>query len=135
MEADHLLPVHARLLYGRGTALRPVVNSPVYDSEDFTYVPYLESAAVYDEEREELTIFAVNRDLEGSLLLECDARSFDAYGLTEHIVLEHDDVKAVNTAKEEPVKLHNRGVSEVNDGILTAHLPKLSWNVIRLKKT
>lgn len=126
--------MHASL-YGRGTALRPVVNSPVYDSQDFTDVPYLESAAVYDEEREELTIFAVNRDLEGSLLLECDARSFDDYGLTEHIVLEHDDVKAVNTAKEEPVKPHNRGVSEVNDGILTAHLPKLSWNVIRLKKT
>lgn len=27
-------------------------------------VPYLESVAVYDEEREELTIFAVNRDSE-----------------------------------------------------------------------
>ena len=57
-------------VYGRGVVLNPIVSSPKYDSKDFTDVPVLDTTAVYNEENEELTIFAVNRDLEDSLLLE-----------------------------------------------------------------
>ncbi|HEY0829418.1 MAG TPA: alpha-N-arabinofuranosidase, partial [Bacilli bacterium] len=77
--------LHASV-YGRGIALNPVVSSPKYDSIDFTDVPFLESTAVYNEELEELTIFAVNRSLDQVLLLECDVRSFDNYRVIEHIV-------------------------------------------------
>lgn len=41
--------------------------SPKYDSKDFTDVPYLASTAVYNEENEQLTIFAVNRHLQEGL--------------------------------------------------------------------
>jgi alpha-N-arabinofuranosidase len=125
--------LHASI-YGRGVVLNPVVKSPVYDSKDFTDVPYLESAAVYNEENNELTIFAVNRHLEQSLLLDCDARSFDDYQITEHIVLEHDNVKEVNKAGQENVKPHSNGNAVLQDGILQANLSKASWNVIRLAK-
>jgi alpha-N-arabinofuranosidase len=120
--------------YGRGIALNPVVSSPVYDSKDFTDVPYLESSAVYNEEKEELTIFAVNRHLEEALPLECDVRSFAGYIIVEHIVLENDDLKAVNTADAENVKPHSNGTSELSDGMIQALLSKASWNVIRLAK-
>ncbi|MGF7045611.1 alpha-N-arabinofuranosidase [Paenibacillus sp. DS2015] len=120
--------------FGRGVSLMPVVDSPKYDSKDFTDVPYLDSAIVFNEENEELTIFAVNRNLESSLILECDVRSFTGYRLIEHIVLEHDDLKAVNTAGEEKVKPHSQGKSESKDGWVTASLTKASWNVIRLSK-
>ncbi len=121
--------------YGRGVALNPIISSPKYDSKDFTDVPYLESIAVYNEEKEELAIFAVNRDLEQSLLLECDIRNFTGYRVVEHSVLEHADVKARNT-RDNPnnVKPHNRGDAEARDGFVTASLPRLSWNVIRLAK-
>lgn len=120
--------------YGRGVSLQPIVDSPVYDSKDFTDVPYLDSAVVYNEAEEEITIFAVNRHLEQSLELTCDVRSFEGFKLVEFIVMEHEDLKAVNTADEEKVKPHHRGQAKLDSGMLTASLAKASWNVIRLKK-
>lgn len=125
--------MHASL-YGRGIALKPVIHSPTYDSKDFMDVPYLESVAVYDDEREELTIFAVNRDSERALTLECDIRGFEKYTVIEHLVLENDNLKAVNTM-ENPYQVipHNQGTAQSDGGFLTACLSKVSWNVIRLK--
>lgn len=124
--------MHASI-YGRGVALNPIISSPKYDSKDFTDVPYLDSIAVYNEENEELTIFAVNRDLAESLLLECDIRNFKDYRVVEHIVLEHGDVKGRNTINNpNNVVPHNRGNAEARDGYVSANLPKFSWNVIRL---
>jgi len=68
------------------------ISSPKYDGKDFTDVPYLESAAVYNEENEQLTIFAVNRHLKESLELECDICNFEEYKVVEHIVLENGDL-------------------------------------------
>lgn len=120
--------------YGRGTVLNPIVSSPKYDSKDFTDVPTLDTTAVYNEENDELTIFAVNRDLEDRLALECDIRNFEGYQVVEHLVLENDDLKQVNTAKEQPVVPHNGGDATIDNGLVSATLAKLSWNVIRLKK-
>lgn len=125
--------LHASI-YGRGTSLQPIVDSPVYDAQDYTDVPYLDSAVVYNEAEEEVTIFAVNRNLNEALDLNCDVRSFKGYQLVEHIVLENEDLKAVNTAAEEKVKPHSRGGAECRDGFVNARLSKASWNVIRLKK-
>jgi alpha-L-arabinofuranosidase len=120
--------------YGRGYALNPVITSPVYDCKAFTDVPYLDSTGVYNEEAEELTIFAINRHLSEGLELEADVRSFEGYRVIEHIVLEHNDLKAVNKAGEENVSPHTGGNATVNDGILSAKLARTSWNVIRLAK-
>lgn len=125
--------MHASV-YGRGIALNPVISSPKYDSKDFTDVPTLESTAVYNEENEELTIFAVNRDIQEGLLLECDLRSFEGYKVIEHIVLENDDIKQTNSAAAEAVKPHTNGDASISGGKLSSMLPKLSWNVIRLAK-
>ncbi len=126
--------MHASL-YGRGTVLNPIIDSPVYDTKEFDAVPYLDSLAVYNEENDEITIFAVNRDLEHALTLECDVRGFAGYSVAEHIVLENDDLKAVNT-EDHPNRVvpHNGGNAAVEAGHVTAALPKASWNVIRLTK-
>lgn len=125
--------LHASL-YGRGYVLSGIVNSPVYDSKDYTDVPYLDTVSVLNEEKEELTIFAVNRDTENSLGVEWDVRSFEGYRIIEHIVLENENKNAVNTeASPNNVAPHSNGNSEITDGIIKAELPKLSWNVIRLK--
>lgn len=126
--------MHASV-YGRGTVLQTLVKSPVYDSKDFTDVPVLDAVALLNEENEDVTVFAVNKDLQDSILCECDLRSFGNYRVAEHIVLEHPDVKAANTM-DNPHRVvpHEKGNAAVEDGILKATLSKLSWNVIRLKK-
>lgn len=121
--------------FGRGVALNPVISTPKYDTKDFNDVPVLESAAVYNEEKEELTIFAINKDMTDDLALECDLRNFPGYKVVEHIVLKHNDVKAVNTEMNPFNVVPNRnGDAKVDDGIVTTKLQSLSWNVIRLAK-
>ncbi|HHT72389.1 MAG TPA: alpha-N-arabinofuranosidase [Firmicutes bacterium] len=126
--------MHASL-YGRGTALLPIIRADKYDSKDFTDVPYLDAMAVLSREEDELTIFAVNRDLEQSMDLTCELRGFEGFAVQEHIVLEHQDLKAVNTADNpHNVVPHTRGDGVVEDGQVKAKLSKASWNVIRLAK-
>lgn len=125
--------MHASI-YGRGISLKPILTSPKYDSKDYTDVPYIDSAAVYNEEKEEVTIFLVNKHLESSIPIDIDVRSFEDYQLVEHIVLENDDMKAVNTASNQAVSPNFNKESKLSDGSLVALLGKASWNVIRLKK-
>ncbi|WNS80596.1 alpha-N-arabinofuranosidase [Domibacillus sp. DTU_2020_1001157_1_SI_ALB_TIR_016] len=126
--------MHASV-YGRGIALHPIVSSPKYDSKDFTDVPVLESMAVYNEEQDQLTIFALNREVREPLQLECDIRNFEGYEVAEHIVLENrGNVKQSNSAGSTPVKPHSNGDASIDGGTVTASLPALSWNVIRLQK-
>lgn len=119
-------------VFGRGLALNPIISSEKYDSKDFTDVPYLESTAVFTEETEELTIFAINRSLEMGLSFECDIRNFEGYEVVEHIVLENNNVKSTNSSTKQNVRPHTNGNADVSEGVITAVLPKCSWNVIRL---
>jgi alpha-N-arabinofuranosidase len=120
--------------YGRGVALQPVISSPKHDTIDFTDVADIESIAVFNEEKEEVTIFAVNRNLSERVELTCDVRSFENYKIIEHIVLENEDMKIVNSPNSEAVIPKNVDRSELIDGIIISSLGKASWNVIRLKK-
>jgi alpha-N-arabinofuranosidase len=125
--------LHASV-FGRGQALVPLVTSDKYDTKDITDVPYLESVAIYNEASDEVTIFAVNRHLEESLAFEADLRSFGGCALIEHLVLENDNLKAVNTAAApDNVRPHASGNASVDGSRITAQLGKASWNVIRLR--
>jgi alpha-N-arabinofuranosidase len=118
--------------FGRGTALLPVISCPKYDCKDFTDVPFLESVAVFNEEKEEITLFAVNRSLDEDMLVTLDLKGFDGYKPIEHIVLENKDLQAVNTVKApNAVKPHVRTGSIQNDHELNLH--PASWNVLRFK--
>ena len=86
--------------FGRGTVLDLQINSPTYENATFGAVPLLDAVAVWNEERDELTVFAVNRDQEAPLQLEGDLRGIAGYQVVEHIVLEHPNVLAINTADQ-----------------------------------
>ena len=122
--------------FGKGTALNLQVHSPTYHNETFDAVPLLDAVAVLDEEREEMAVFAVNRSQEEPLPLEGDMRGIGGYSVVEHIVLEHPEPMASNTLERpDEVVPHTRGDASLSDGRLTATLPRLSWNVIRLAKS
>ena len=120
--------------YGRGTSLKALVESPVYSCKDYDDVPYIDATATMDDEGG-VTVFAVNRDMEEDYELEADLRSFGELAISEHIVLHHDDVKAVNTedAPENVVPGKGEG-GTVSDGKASVKLRPLSWNVIRFAK-
>ena len=121
--------------YGRGIALQPVISGTKHATAKHDEITDVESIAVYNEEKDEVTIFAVNRNLEEDVELTTDVRSFAGYRLLEHIVMENEDLKAGNSLLEEkvyPVNADNR--SKLDGGIVTSVLKKASWNVIRLGK-
>jgi alpha-N-arabinofuranosidase len=124
--------------YGRGKVLRGALHCDCYDSAEYSRVPYLETAAVYDEEKEKLTIFAVNRSIDEPFDLEADMPGFENFRLIEHTTLHHHDLKAVNSATQERVRplVQPGGVPDkVRGGTgFRIRLPPASWNMIRLGK-
>ena len=116
-------------------ALNTALRSSKHDTRNFTDVTDVDTVAVWNEEAQEVTVFAVNRDLEDAITLETDLRSFAGYQLCEHIVLEHPDFFATNSAEGQPVApktVTDRDTQE--GGFLQSRLAPASWNVIRLKK-
>ena len=120
--------------YARGLSLRAVVDSPVYDCKDHDGVPVIDAAATL-EENGSIALFAVNRDMAEDVVLSVDLRSFGDLRVSGHIVLHHDDVKAVNTA-DNPDNVTPRPGSglKIDGGKIEIPLAALSWNVITLEK-
>lgn len=120
--------------YGRGIALSPVVTCDTYDTKKIKEVPFIETIGILNEEMKELTVFAVNRSLTDNIEFEIDLRDFSNASVVEHIVLEHDDMKAENTAKTpNTVVPHTGGVTKLGEKSAIATLNKHSWNVIRFQ--
>jgi alpha-N-arabinofuranosidase len=124
--------LHASL-FGRGVALRLNVDSPTYTSDDFGEVPYLDATATWNRDQKELTIFAVNRHATQALDFTALLGGFEGARVSEHLVLEHKDLKAVNT-RDNPdnVRPQTSDEAAMREGFLTARLSPVSWNVIRL---
>lgn len=125
--------LHASL-YGRGTSLRPLVDSPVYDCVDYEQVPLLDGAATMDDQGG-VTLFIINRDMTDPMELTADLRDFGPLQLEEHLLLHHDDVNAVNTENDPCQVVPVKGPGgTLEGGKLSIIIPALSWNVIRLAK-
>jgi len=122
--------------FGRGTVLRCPVTVEKYDSREYCDVPYLEAVGVYNKEKKEINIFAVNRNLKEAIDLEAHIAGFGTARLIEHRVLSGDDLYACNSAAQEKVKpvIKNDGTLEsaADSARLKISLPPASWNVIRL---
>jgi alpha-N-arabinofuranosidase len=103
-----------------------------YDSKNFTDVPYLETAAVWNEEAKEIIVFAVNRNLRDDIELTCDFHSFGGVSVKEHRMLRHHDLKAVNSAEYEAIKPTVDTFAQKENGkVYVSNLSAASWNVIR----
>ena len=120
--------------YGRGTSLRAIVDSPVYDCRDYEKVPLIDATATQGDDGS-VTVFCVNRDLAEDFALDLDLHGFGKLRLAEHILLHHDDVKAVNTEDAPNTVAPTAGPGgEIDGERATVKIPALSWNVIRFVK-
>jgi alpha-N-arabinofuranosidase len=119
--------------FGRGAALDLRITSPCYDNPTFGDVPLLDASATYDEASGEIAIFAVNRSQTDALAASLALHGFAGLRVVEHLVLEHPDPHAVNTADTpDRVVPHRNGDAAADGTVVSATLPRLSWNVIRL---
>jgi alpha-N-arabinofuranosidase len=119
--------------YANGTVLRPVCICNKYDSKNYTDVPYLESTAVWNEAEGEITVFAVNRNLDETMELSCKIDGFGSYRVLEHLQMSGSDLQAVNTAQKQPIRTVLGDTGREEDNMLSVCLPAASWNVIRIK--
>jgi len=67
------------------------------------------------------------------MLINCFTKDFGEFRIIEHIVYQNDNVKISNT-KKYPFRVvpELKNDSVVEDGVLKALLPRLSWNIIRI---
>ncbi len=121
--------------WGQGEVLRPVLNTPRHDCKQRQGVPTVSCAAVWRPEVEELSIFALNRDLAAPVELCVDLRAFGSLGRVEWESLQSSDLAAVNTASvPDRVKPQFQAGAQLKKGELAVQLPAASWNVLRLSK-
>ena len=119
--------------YGRGVALQTLVDSPKYDCNKYEDVPNLESIVIDNNEDDtELTIFAVNRHID-DLEVDFNLLGYENLELIDHVVLENEDMKAINTADEENVKPIKGEGAKVNDNGLSVPVQARTWQMIRVK--
>lgn len=121
--------------YGRGVVLQTLVDAPTYENKKYGTVPCVDAVAVYNEDGEEVVIFAVNKSLTEDIALTVPLRQFAPFQVAEHIRLHNQDLYAVNTeeAPDTVVPAPCNG-SSVTDGVLTSQLSAKSWNMIRLTR-
>ena len=120
--------------FGRGWALQTLLSTTKHDTKDFADVPDVDALAVWNEEDDALTVFAVNRDMEEDNLLTVNLKDFEGYVPVEQIELAGFDLMAVNTADSQPVKPTAKALSGVCAPMAEVKLRPLSWNVIRFEK-
>ena len=119
----------------RGEVLRVEPRVPVYDSRQHGDVPLLDATATYDEESGAVTVFAVNRSPDDDLDLEVDLRALPGLRVESATTLAgpDGDIRATNTAERpDAVRPRANSRARVESGHLTAALPPVSWNVVRL---
>jgi alpha-N-arabinofuranosidase len=129
-----------------GMSLLPVVDGPTFNTEQFALsgscqcpayenVQAVECAAVHNEERDEVSIFIINRSAEDDIEIDLDARGFAGYRLAEHIEMYTDDLEKGNSYETpDVIKPVANTETRMENGRVSCVTKKLSWNVIRLTK-
>ena len=116
---------------GAGAVLHPLVTSEKYDSKHYTDVPYLATAAVWAEEKNEIMLFAVNRSLTEPMPLHCRFDGFGTCCAVEHLQLAGPDLKAVNTEQQSPVAALPAPLGAAQGDGWVVELAPASWSRIR----
>lgn len=122
--------------HAKGTVLRTEVTAPSHETSAYGEVTAVDAVATHDEDNRSLTVLAVNRHPGEPVALGLGLRCFPGYELVEHSVLYDDDIRATNTLHrpDRVVPRRQASTGPVDGEQLTALLPPISWNVLRLRR-
>ena len=85
-------------------------------------------------QKENLTIFAVNRNMEENILFDVSLLDFENFEVIDCIEMSGYGIKEENSAIQAPVKPFKAENPDFDGKTLTINLKPLSWNVVRLAK-
>ncbi|MET8615600.1 alpha-N-arabinofuranosidase [Streptomyces misionensis] len=126
----HPFSITSRL--ASGEVIRPVIETPTYETARHGEAPVIDAVATADEDR--AAVFLVNRDLREAAQVTIDVRGLGSSRIAEAVTLADSDVYAKNTLAEQ-----NRVTPSANpsatlaEGVLTIELPPVSWTAIALR--
>jgi alpha-N-arabinofuranosidase len=140
-------PFTQLMRYGRGVSLRTVTQCDTFDIPGYAIddnsqysthegVGFIDTAAAFDKESGELTVFVINRNWEDSNDVEIQVPGFDGYRFVEHIQLSSDQLDTKNTDDNPDALVPSINSGAVyGEGKVSANVKRLSWNVFRFQKT
>jgi alpha-L-arabinofuranosidase len=127
-------PYYFASIYGRGTALNLLVNSPGYDSDHGDNIPYVDVSGVHNEEDGILTFFLVNRHGSETIPVDLSLQGFSAGSVVDHQVMTHNNLEAVNVARDQNAVAPRKGSgAKAENGGLSVSLPPYSYQMVRVK--
>ena len=127
-------PYYLASTFGRGTALKLAVTCPSYDADVASNVPYLDIAAVRDNEKGFVTFFAINRHPNEAIELCIDLTGFGALAVADHRMVVSADLSATNAkAHPDTVTPQRADGTRLEGERLTALLAPLSYHMLRIK--
>lgn len=126
-------PFQAVSKYGRGKVLQTRLECDKYDSKDFSDVPYIESAVIVNDEKNELVIFVVNRSIKEEITFDVEISGYEITEMIEFLEMSDFGIKEINTKGMEKVRPRPSKHLHFSGDKFSAQLKALSWNVIRLK--
>lgn len=119
-------------------ALRPVVDCPAYDTDEFDSVPFLESSFVIDRDNGDLTILCVNKSQDKSISLDLTMRGFSDCRIEKWICLNCNELDAKNDFENphqvEPFEISAEKFPDISGGRGELNLMPTSWNRIDIKR-
>jgi alpha-N-arabinofuranosidase len=117
--------------FARGDVLSSISEGDRYDSRHGE-AAVVDAVATHDPETGDLTVFAINRSIDGPVILSLDTSAFVDVTAVEHSVLADPDVRAANTA-EQPDRVVPRSapLPARSEAGFEASLDQSSWNVLR----
>ena len=120
---------------GRGHVLQTLVKSPVFESSHGRngISAYIDAVVVENDDENALTLFAVSKNLTEDISLSCDLRQYAGWQVDQHVVLHHEDLKAVNTENAPDTVAPQAGSGcSFEGGRLSVVLGRQSFHMIRL---
>src|SRR5690606_25512563 len=109
-------PYYFASIFGRGTALNLIVNSPGYDSVHQYNTPYVDVSGVHIEDEGVLSFFLVNRHGTEAIDVEVGLLGFAAGQVIDYQVMTHDNLEAVNTARNQTEVATRKGSGAKAEG-------------------
>ncbi|MCQ2524270.1 MAG: alpha-L-arabinofuranosidase [Lachnospiraceae bacterium] len=134
------------LKYAHGTSMQTAIDCETYDMPGYAIddtsqytgkegVNFVDAASAWDKEKEQLTVFVINKNEEEDYPLELDIKGFEGYNNVKHIELTSDNLEDQSSFENPDMFLPVEDSNvKIENGVAKACIKALSWNVFVFTK-